>query len=147
MSSFDGDSTIKIDKDIRESEKAVLSSILFHYREVESIVDIEGTSESFFVTKEGQRVFKALKDSHRDETGYDVSNVCSTLKRICVSSKELKTCETYLSNLSQNIHYYSIKENWQRLRAYRMKSEADKLAYRIIQTPVDYGLIDDQIDQ
>lgn len=147
MNSFDDNKDVKIDQGIRESEKAILSSILFHYREVESIVDIEGTSENFFITKEGQRIFKALKDSTRNEQGYDLLSVSSVLKRICISSRELQICETYLSNLSQNIHYYSIKENWQRLRAYRIKIEVDKLAHRMLKTSADPQMIDDQIDQ
>lgn len=133
--------------ELKEIERAILSSIFFYYKDVESSVDIEGTPYHFFITKEGQRIFQSLKESERGETGYDLVSVSSTLKRICISKKELEICELYLSNLSPNFQYYSIKENWQRLRAHRIKLEADKLAQKILNTYTNYQLIDDQMAQ
>lgn len=110
MKSFNGQGS-SVNLELKETERAILSSIFFYYKDVESLVDIEGTPHSFFITKEGQRIFQALKESERGEVGYEIVSVSSTLKRICISKKELEVCELYLSNLSENFPYYSIKEN------------------------------------
>lgn len=132
--------------EIIEIEKHILSAIFFYYKEVEGLVELKGNSVNAFITKPGKKIFEALqKSKYYEETGFDLISVISNLKIICTNNKELEVCKNYLSKLSKNFHYYTIREKWDYLRAYNKKLKMDELAQEILNTEVNHQLINDQV--
>lgn len=133
-------------KEINEVENKILSSIYFYYDEIKETVDIESTPIDFFITPIARKLFEVLQKSKRSkELGYELVEVIATLKTLCKDVTELEECERYLSNLSKEFQYYTIKDNWNRLKAYSIKAKVNAIAKEIMDTPMNYQLIDDQI--
>lgn len=138
--------SLSIANEIVTIEKRVLSAIFFYYKEIEGLIEIEGNLNNIFITKPGRRIFEALqKSKYYEDKGFDLINVISNLKIVCDTTKELETCKTYLSKLSKNFTYYTIKENWDCLKAYNKKIKIDELAQEILSTEINHQLIDDQL--
>lgn len=133
-------------KEINEVENKILSSIYFYYEEIKETIDIESTPIDFFITPIARKLFEVLQKSKRNkEIGYELVEVIATLKTLCKDATELEECERYLSNLSKEFQYYTIKDNWNRLKAYSIKAKVNAIAKEIMDTPMNYQLIDDQV--
>lgn len=135
-------------REIAQVETEILSAIFFYYDKIIDLVDVDGISPDFFITTPGKKVFEALQKSKRNkELGYELVEIVATLKTLCKTTKELEEAEERLCSLSDHFQYYSIKDNWTRLKGYNLKTHMNVLAREIMDTPMNFQLIDDQVIQ
>lgn len=136
-------------KEIEHVEKEILSAIFFYYQEAKEIVDIDSVSSEFFITLPAQKIFEALKKSKRikHDTGesYELVDVSTTIKTICKNIQELADTENFFGQLTDSFQFYTLKENWSRMKAFNIKKRINQLAKEIMETPMNYQLIDNQV--
>lgn len=129
MPSFNEDEVC--DLEVEESERAVLSSILYHFPEVELLINIDAIEYEQFCTKSAKRLLQAIKGTELVDGRYDFVSVLGTLKKICVNDGELDRCVNYLSSLSEDIHYFSVNKYLKILQANKVKRDLNHLASEI----------------
>ncbi|GCE63219.1 replicative DNA helicase [Candidatus Mycoplasma haematohominis] len=119
------------DPEVEESEKAVLSSVLYHFPEVESLVNIDSVNYDQFCSKAAKRILQAIKSTELVDGKYDFVSVLGSLKKICVNEGELEKCVDYLNNLSEDIHYFSVNKYLKVLQSNKIKRDLNQLASEI----------------
>lgn len=120
------------DREIRESEKAVLSSIIYHYKDIVTLVDLSLIKSDFFVTPAAKRIFQSIQKTDHSNGEYDPILILNKVKEFCLSDYEFQQCMEYMEGLSKDVKYFSIKKYLFLLGGGKIKRDLNYLANSIL---------------
>lgn len=135
------------DREIRESEKAVLSSIIYYYKEVVGLVDLSIIRPEFFVTPSARRIFQSIQKTENSIDGFDTILIINKVREFCYSDIEFKECMEYMDSLTRDVKYFSIKKYLFLLAGGKIKRDLNYLANSILQKDLNEDNFNDIISK
>lgn len=99
---------IESEKEVKDSERYLLSSIIYYLNEVEEIIDISLIDVDYFITSQARRIWQSLNNVTPINGKYDPVQLIGALRKFCFNNQEVENCIRYLNELTTEIHYFSV---------------------------------------